>query len=136
MRSRPGLGQPPCSLICPVAPLVHWASSITQICLHKASGLCLLITSWQETKAANESIGMYITYTSCDFTSGLYGEYLQDPGSGFDGVPKLNCINFATGFTSAMFDYSWNWTIDPALYDVYSANYVMDEADFYANYAK
>ena len=96
----------------------------------------LLITSWQETKAANESIGMYITYTSCDFNSGLYGEYLQSEEDGFDGVPKLNCINFATGFNSAMFDYSWNWTINPALYDVYSVNYVMDEADFYANYAK
>ena len=96
----------------------------------------LLITNWQSSKAANESIGMYITYTSCDFTSGLYGEYLQDTGYGFDGTPKLNCINFATGFTSAMFDYSWNWTIDPEIYDIASVNYVMDEADFYSNYAK
>ena len=96
----------------------------------------LLKTSWQESAAATKAIGMYITYTSCDFTSGLYGEYLQIPEYGFDGTPKLSCINFATGFTSAMFDYSWNWTIDPALYDDYSAYYIMDEADFYANYTK
>ena len=96
----------------------------------------LLITSWQTSKAATEQIGMYITYTSCDFNSGLYGEYLQIPEYGFDGTPKLSCINFATGFTSAIYDYSWNWTIDPELYDDYSAYYIMDEADFYANYAK
>ncbi len=95
-----------------------------------------LITSWQTSKTATEEIGMYITYTSCDFTSGLYAEYLQDVSSGFDGTPKLNAINFATGFTSAAYDYSFNWTIDPEMYDIYSACYVMDEADFYANYAE
>ena len=96
----------------------------------------LLATSWQTSKAATEQIGMYITYTSCDFTSGLYGEYLQMEEAGFDGTPKLSCINFATGFTSAIYDYSWNWTIDPELYNDYSAYYIMDEADFYSNYVK
>jgi hypothetical protein len=96
----------------------------------------LLITSWQETEAATKSIGMYITYTSCDFTSGLYGEYLQIPSYGFDGVPKLSCINFATGFNSALYDYAYGWTINPDYYDDYSQYYIMDEADFYSNYAK
>ena len=94
----------------------------------------LLITNWQSTKAATEDIGMYITYTSCDFTSGLYGEYLQMPAYGFDGTPKLGAINFATGFTSALYDYSYGWTIDPELYENYSQYYIMDEADFFANY--
>ena len=96
----------------------------------------LLITSWQESTAATSSIGMYITYTSCDFNSGLYGEYLQMEDFGFDGTPKLSCINFATGFTSAIYDYSWNWTLDQSLYADYSAYYIMDQADFYADYAK
>ena len=96
----------------------------------------LLITNWQSTKAATEQIGMYITYTSCDFTTGVYGELLQNEEDGWDGVAKLSCINFATGFTSAIFDYSWNWTIDPSKYDIYSAYYIMDSADFYADYAK
>lgn len=94
----------------------------------------LLKTSWQESEAATKSIGMYITYTSCDFTSGLYGEYLQMPSAGFDGVAKLSCINFATGFNSAAYDYAYGWTINPAYYDAYSQYYIMDEADFYANY--
>ena len=96
----------------------------------------LLITSWQETDAATKDIGMYITYTSCDFTSGLYGEYYQIPNYGFDGVPKLSCINFATGFNSALYDYAYGWTINPKYYDDYSQYYIMDEADFYSNYAK
>ncbi len=94
----------------------------------------LLITSWQETKAANKDIGMYITYTQCDFNSGVMGEYAHSDGYGWDGVFKLNCINFATGFNSALYDFSWNWTIDPALFDNLSAYYIMDAADFYADY--
>ena len=93
-----------------------------------------LIVAWQESETATKAIGMYITYTSTDFTTGLYGEYLQIPQYGYNGTPKLSAINFATGFTSALYDYSWNWTIDPELYDDYSACYVMDAADFWADY--
>ncbi len=95
----------------------------------------LLITSWQSSKTATEDIGMYITYTECDFTGGLYAEYMHSDADGWDGVWKLNAINFATGFTSAVYDYSWSWTIDPELFDVgYSACYVKDEADYWENY--
>ena len=96
----------------------------------------LLITSWQTSKVATEEIGMYIHYTSTTFNTGLYGEYLHIEEYGFDGVWKLNAINFATGFTSAVYDYSWYWTIDPAYYDDYSNCYIMDEADFWENYQK
>ena len=94
-----------------------------------------LITAWQTSKAATEEIGMYIHYTSTDFTTGLYAEYMHSSSDGWDGTWKLNAINFATGFTSAAYDYSWNWTINPEYYNVgYSACYVMDEADFWENY--
>ncbi len=93
-----------------------------------------LVTAWQASKTATEDIGMYITYTSTDFTTGLYAEYLQDVSSGFDGTPKLNAINLATGFTSAAYDFSFNWTIDPEMYDIYSTCYLMDEADFWTTY--
>ncbi len=93
-----------------------------------------LITAWQSSKTATENIGMYITYTSCDFTSGLNSEYYQDPSYGFDGIAKLNAINFATGFTSAAYDFAFNWTIDQSMYDIYSSCYLMDEADFWTTY--
>ena len=94
-----------------------------------------LITAWQTNPTATSEIGMYITYTSTDFNSGLYGELYQMEGYGFKGVPTLNAINFATGFTSAMYDYSWNWTINPDLIAAgYSVCFVRDAADYMENY--
>jgi len=93
-----------------------------------------LITAWQSNPNATTAIGMYITYTSCDFTSGLYGEYLQIEDYGWNGVAKCCGINYATGFTSAIYDFSFNWTIDQSMYADYSYTYLMDEADFAENY--
>ena len=93
-----------------------------------------LITAWQTNANATSAIGMYITYTSCDFTTGLYGEYLQIADYGWDGVAKCAAINFATGFTSSIYDFSFNWTINQDYYADYSNNYIMDEADFAENY--
>ena len=94
----------------------------------------MLITAWQTNPNATTAIGMYITYTSCDFTSGLYGEYLQIEQYGWDGVAKCCGINYATGFTSAIYDFAFNWTIDQDMYADYSYTYFMDEADFMENY--
>ena len=94
----------------------------------------MLITAWQANPNATTEIGMYITYTSCDFTTGLYGEYLQIEAYGWDGVAKCCGINYATGFTSAIYDFAFNWTIDQSMYADYSNTYLMDEADFWENY--
>lgn len=96
----------------------------------------LLITAWQTSANATTEIGAYIQYLSCGFTDGLYGEYLQIADYGWDGVAKNTCINFATGFTSTIYDYYYYWTINPDFYADYSNNYIMDEADFYENYSK
>lgn len=94
----------------------------------------LLITAWQTNPNATTNIGAYITYTSCDFNTGVYGEYYQIEDYGWDGVAKCCAINFATGFNSALYDYSFNWTIDQSMYADYSISYLMDEADFWENY--
>ncbi len=57
------------------------------------------------------------------YQAAIYGYY--------GGVPTYTCFNFATGFNSAAYDYSYNWTIDPAEYDNYSICYVKDQADAY-----
>lgn len=95
-----------------------------------------LLTAWQNNPAATTAIGMYITYTSTDFNKGIYGEFCRSKEDGYDGTPKLNAVNFATGFNSAVYDFSFNWTIDPDMYDNYSTAYIMDEADFFENYKK
>ena len=94
-----------------------------------------LLTAWQTNPNSTTDIGMYITYTSTDFNTGLYGELYRMEGYGYNGTPKLNAVNFATGFTSAAYDYSWNWTLDPDLWDAgYSICFVADEADYWENY--
>lgn len=94
-----------------------------------------LLTAWQTNPVATSQIGMYITYTLTDFNTGIMGELQRQEKFGYNGVPKLNAINFATNFTSAVYDYSWNWTINPELFDLgYSVCFVKDEADFWENY--
>ena len=88
-----------------------------------------LITAWQNNANAGEKIGAYLTYTSGDMTSALYGEYCQMPAYGFTKA-RYGAVNFATGFTSAAYDQAFYWTIDPAKFDNYSGNYLRDEADF------
>ena len=92
-----------------------------------------LITAWQTNKNAGEKIGAYITYTTGDMNSAIYGEYCQMPAYGFTKA-RFGAVNFATGFTSAVYDQSFYWTIDPERYHNYSSNFLMDEADFLSNY--
>ena len=89
-----------------------------------------LITAWQNNDNAGKKIGAYITYTSGDMNSALYGEYAQMPSYGFTKA-RYGAVNFATGFTSAVYDPSFTWTIDPEMFDNYSANYLRDSADFF-----
>ncbi len=76
-----------------------------------------------------KDIGMDVQYTIGDFT-GLLGEYYQYAGYGYQGPALYSAFNFATSFSAAAYDYSWNWTIDPDMYEDYSAYYIKDAADF------
>ena len=51
-------------------------------------------------------------------------------GSTYSGTPMYNAFNFATGFTSAVYDYSYKLSINPA-FASYSMFYVCDKADVY-----
>ncbi len=88
-----------------------------------------LVTAWQNNPNAGEKIGAYLTYTSGNMNSALYGEYCQMPAYGFTRA-RYGAVNFATGFTGAAYDQSLSWTIDPEKYDNYSTNFLRDEADF------
>jgi hypothetical protein len=95
-----------------------------------------LLTDWVSSPLATEKIGMYIRYTQTDFDTGLYGELQRMPSSGYNGIPKLNAINFATSFESAAYDYAFYWTIDPdEIAKGYSICFLADEADFWENYS-
>ena len=93
----------------------------------------LLVSTWQTSDIATTNIGMYIQYLSTEFIPGLYGELYHVPGY-WDGVWKLNAINFATGFNSALYDFAIRWTINPDEYDDYSDCLLKDDADFWTDY--
>lgn len=90
----------------------------------------LLATGFQ----ANDNIiaaGFAVQNTIGDFNPMLDELTQGGYGVSYNGVPTYNCFNFATGFTSAAYDYAYNMTIDPTYYDVYSSYYIKDEADIY-----
>ena len=75
--------------------------------------------------------GFAIKKTLGDFAP-MLDELYQYPVYGFyGGTPRYTCFNFATGFSSAVYDYAYNWSIDPAFYDDYSICYIKDTADIY-----
>ena len=90
----------------------------------------LLVTGFMESENI-KAAGFVVQNTVGDF-SPMLDELYQAPIYGFySGTPLYTCFNFATGFTSAVYDYSYNWTIDPAEYDNYSICYIKDLADAY-----
>lgn len=87
----------------------------------------LLKTSWANSEVTKQ-IGMVVQYEQSDFVP-MMGEFYQYEGYGYNGDAVYSAFNLATGFTSAIYDYSLNWTVDSALYDNYSLSYLKDSAD-------
>jgi len=90
----------------------------------------LLVTGFEQ----NDNIlnaGFVVQKTIGDFAPMLDELYQQQVYGYYSGTPLYTCFNFATGFNSAVYDYSFNMTIDPSMYDDYSAYYIKDVADIY-----
>ena len=88
----------------------------------------LLQTGFKE-NANVERVGMKVYNTLGDFAPMLDELYEQAVYGFYAGTPLYCAFNFATGFNSAAYDYSWAMTIDPSLYDDYSQYYIKDFAD-------
>ena len=84
--------------------------------------------------ASNDNViaaGFNVQYTIGDFSPMLDELYQAAVYGYYSGSPMYSVFNFATGFTSAAYDYAYNMTIDPAMYDDYYAYYIKDEADIF-----
>ena len=57
------------------------------------------------------------------YQKAIYGSY--------EGVPTYNAFVFSTKLDSAMYDYSFNLTIDPDFYDDLSCYFLKDPADIH-----
>lgn len=88
-----------------------------------------LISSWA-TSSALQQIGMAVQYKLGDFTP-MRGELYQYEGYGYNGVATYNAFNFAYGYNSAAYDYSFNCSIEPNLFENNSQWYIKDAADYY-----
>ena len=57
------------------------------------------------------------------YQNAIYGSY--------EGIPTYDAFVFSTKLDSAMYDYSFNLTIDPGLFDDYSCYFLKDPADIH-----
>ena len=90
----------------------------------------LLVTDFEQ--GANiAAAGIVIQKTTGDFNPMLDEFYQQAVYGFYSGTPMYSCFNYATAFTSAAYDYAYNWSIDPSCYENNSVAYLMDEADIY-----
>lgn len=88
-----------------------------------------LVTGFQNNSNIT-AIGMQVQNTFGDFYPMLAELIQSDYGSGkYGGTPTYSAFNFATGFTSAAYDYAYSNTVDPAMFDDYSSYYIRDAAD-------
>lgn len=78
-----------------------------------------------------KAAGFVIQQQTGDFYPMLDELYQAQVYGYYAGTPMYSAFNFATGFTSAVYDYSYNLTIIPSEYDNYSAYYLKDMADVY-----
>ena len=89
-----------------------------------------LVTGFME----NDNIkaaGFVVQQTIGDFNPMLDELYQGALGVSYSGTPTYNAFNFATGFNSAAYDYSWNWRLDPYWFENNSVCYIKDMADVY-----
>lgn len=70
--------------------------------------------------------GMEIVQTVGDW-AGLLGAIYHEDADGNKVAPEYSMLNLATGWTSALYDYSFNWTDDPEYVALgYNGNYLFD----------
>lgn len=92
----------------------------------------LLVTGFEQNDNVKNA-GMTVQKTIGDFAPMLDELYQAQVYGFYSGSPMYCIFNFATGFNSAAYDYAYNMTVDPAMYDDYSAYYIKDAADIYFN---
>lgn len=89
------------------------------------------VTDMLTTNLANSSdvaaAGMVIRPTQGDFTT-LRANIARDPSNGYEGTPTYGMVNMATGWNTAVYDRTYNWSLDPE-YFIYSDNKLYDEYD-------
>lgn len=90
----------------------------------------LLVTGFMENDNM-KTAGFVVQQQTGDFTPMLDELYQNSVYGFYSGSPMYCCFNYATGFNNAVYDYAYNWTIDPSMYDNFSICYLKDLADVF-----
>lgn len=89
------------------------------------------VTDLLSTTLANSkdmtTIGMVIRSTTGDFDALLSNIYRNTEG-GYSGTPTYGMYNLATGWPTAIYDRSYEWSLNPE-FEAYSSNRLYDEYD-------
>ena len=78
-----------------------------------------------------EAAGMKVYSQTGEFAPMLDELYQQAVYGYYAGSPMYCAFNFATSFSSTVYDYAYNLTIDPSLFDNYQNYYIKDYADIF-----
>ncbi len=90
----------------------------------------LLVTGFEQSENM-KAAGFAVYKTIGDFNP-MLDEMQQAQIYGYySGTPMYTCFNLGTGYNSAVYDYSFNLTIDPSMYSNYSQYFIKDMADIY-----
>lgn len=86
-----------------------------------------LLTTMMANSSDITAAGMVVRATQGDFTT-LLGNIYRDTAMGYQGVPTYGLFNLATGWPNSVYDYAFNWSLDPKYFD-YSSNKLYDPYD-------
>lgn len=90
------------------------------------------VTDLLTTMLANSSdvtaAGMIIRASRAGDFNILLGNIYRMTALGYGGTPVYGMFNLATGWNSEVYDYAYNWSLDPLYFD-YSSNKIYDEYD-------
>jgi len=90
----------------------------------------LLLTGFMENE--NVKAAGFVVYNTIGDFAPMLDELYQSAVYGYYSGSPLYCLfNFATGFNSALYDYSYNWSIEPDMFENNSICYLKDLADVY-----
>lgn len=91
----------------------------------------LLVTNFLNGESFKNA-GFYVKNTLGEIGA-MFDEMYEENvyGETYSGVPTYNCFNFATGFTSAIYDFSYQVSPEPYWFVNNSSYYIIDDADIY-----
>lgn len=95
---------------------INWASS-------ENNPISALLTTMLANSEATKNAGVSIVKTEMTFTDLLDYMYRENAHT----VPEYNAFNLATGWNAGVYDFSYNWTLDPKLENDHNTQHLHDK---------